>query len=274
MTTGTGRANFLALVVDDEKPAQEELTYLLEQSGYCRKVVTTGEVLEALRFLQQEPYDIVFVDVQMPGMNGLELVQVLKKFASPPRVVFVTAFEEYAVQAFDLDAVDYLLKPVSKARLEAALQRAARRAVDSSPQPSSSSQPQPEDEAPRVRSREDDTSDLKPRLFDKLPVDKESKTLLIDLADIRYAVARGDYVYIKVFDREYLTRYSISELEKRLPSPPFLRTHRAFLVNLRNVSEIYPFFNGAYVLKVNDKEQSEVQVSRGHAKNLRALLGM
>lgn len=271
MTTGQAgstKPEFIALVVDDEKPAQEELAYLLEQSGYCRKVMTTGEVLEALRFLQQERYDIIFVDVQMPGMNGLELVQVLKKFASPPHVVFVTAYDDYAVQAFELDAVDYLLKPVSKVRLEAALQRTARRHTEPN-----SAQLQ-DDDPPKPRNREDETNELKPRLLEKLPVDKESKTLLIDLVDIRYAVARGDYVYIKVFDREYLTRYSISELEKRLPSPPFLRTHRAFLVNLRNVSEIYPFFNGAYVLKVNDKEQSEVQVSRGHAKDLRALLGI
>jgi DNA-binding LytR/AlgR family response regulator len=261
------RAEFKVLVVDDERPAQEELAYLLEQSGYCRKVVITGDVLEALRFLQQEHYDIIFVDVQMPGMNGLELVRVLQKFTAPPKVVFVTAYEEYAVQAFELDAVDYLLKPVSKTRLIAALQRAVRRPGEI---------PVPEEETPKARSREDEkeTPDQKIRVLDKLPVDKESKTLLIDLSDIRYAVARGDYVYIKIFDQEFLTRYSISELEKRLPSPPFLRTHRAFLVNLHNVSEIYPFFNGAYVLKVNDKDQSEVQVSRGHAKNLRSLLGM
>jgi len=273
MTTASAKPEFKVLVLDDEKPAQEELAYLLEQSGYCRKIVTSGEVLEALRFLRQERYDLVFVDVQMPGMNGLELVQVLRQFAAPPHVVFVTAYEEYAVQAFDLDAVDYLLKPVSKERLVAALRRAARRPTDmalGSPQ----AQTQEEDTT-KTRGREDEAgNDTKSLILEKLPVEKESKTLLIDLTDIRYAVARGDYVYIKVFDREYLTRFSISELEKRLPSPPFLRTHRAFLVNLRNVSEISPFFNGAWVLKVNDKEQSEVQVSRGHARNLRSLLGM
>ncbi len=266
---GIGQPKFVALVVDDEKPAQEELAYLLEQSGYCRKVVTTGEVLEALRFLQQEHYDIIFVDVQMPGMTGLELVQVLQKFAAPPRVVFVTAFDDYAVQAFELDAVDYILKPVSKERLEAALQRAARR-----PGENPLGGTVQDTEVSRPRNREEETNEPKPRLFERLPIDKESKTLLINLSDIRYAEARDDYVYIKVFDREYLTRYSLSELEKRLPSPPFLRTHRAFIVNVHNISEISPFFNGAYVLKVNDKDQSEVQVSRGHAKNLRALLGM
>lgn len=255
---------FKTLVVDDERPALEELSYMLGQSGYCSKIVPTDNVLEALRVLRQEKYDLVFADVQMPGMNGMELGQVLRQFANPPGVIFVTAYDDYAVQAFGLEAVDYLLKPVSQERLEQTLERAARRWRNHG----SESESRPT--LPEVaRERDKETGRL-----DKLPVDKENRTLLIDLKDICFAVARGDYVYIKTFDQEYLTRFSITELEKRLPSPPFLRTHRAFLVNLHNVNEIQPFFNGAYVLKVSDKEHSEVQVSRGHARSLRALLGM
>lgn len=263
------KPGFKALVVDDERPALEELSYLLEQSGFCRKVDTTGEVLEALRFLKQVRYDVVFVDVQMPGMNGLEFVQVVRQFASPPHVVFVTAYEEYAAKAFELEAVDYVLKPVSPERLKRALQRASRRVAENN----HVTTPTSSEEESDTRTTRLQTDSLRPRL-DKLPVDREGKTLLVDLTDIRFAVARGDYVYIKTYDKEYLTRFSISELEKRLPTPPFLRTHRAFLVNLRNVSEIIPFFNGAFLLKVNDHEGSEVQVSRGHARNLRSLLGM
>ncbi len=258
------KASLRALVLDDERPALEELAYMLEQSGYCSKIVTTDAVLEALRFLHQEKYDLVLADVQMPGMNGLEFAQVLQNFSSPPRLIFVTAYDEYAVKAFGLDATDYLLKPVAQERLEQALERVLRRKP-----PAASG-----GETEKPRPKEEEAHDKEAGRLDKLPVDKENRTLLINLTDIRYAVARGDYVYIKTFDQEYLTRFSISELEKRLPSPPFLRTHRSFLVNLHNVSEIQPFFNGAYVLKVNDQEHSEVQVSRGHARSLRALLGM
>ncbi len=266
------KSGFKTLVLDDERPALEELAYMLGQSGYCSKIVTTDTVLEALRFLQQEKHDLVFADVQMPGMNGLEFAQVLQNFAVPPHLIFVTAYEDYAVQAFSLDAVDYLLKPVSQERLEQALERVMRRKSlprQKSPisEADATSKVRPKDEEPQERDRETGW-------LEKLPVDKENRTLLINLTDICFAVARGDYVYIKTFDQEYLTRFSITDLEKRLPSPPFLRTHRAFLVNLHNVSEIQPFFNGAYVLKVNDKEHSEVQVSRGHARSLRALLGM
>jgi len=263
------KPGFKALVVDDERPALEELSYLLEQSGFCSKIDTTSEVIEALKFLKQEKYDVVFMDVQMPGLNGLELVHILRQFASPPKVVFVTAYDEHAVRAFELDAVDYLLKPVGKERLEKALQRVARRPGDSTTVTESD-----DEGASRANNRSENNNGSNNKLLEKLPVDKEGKTILIDLVEIRYAVARGDYVYIKTFDLEFLTRYSISDLEKRMPSPPFLRTHRAFLVNLKNVVEINPFFNGAYLLKVNDKEHSEVQVSRGHAKDLRALLGI
>jgi DNA-binding LytR/AlgR family response regulator len=278
-----GRPRFKALVLDDERPALEELAYMLGQSGYCSKIVTTDTVLEALRFLQQEKFDLVFADIQMPGLSGLEFGQVLQNFAQPPRLIFVTAHEEYAVQAFGLDAVDYLLKPVGQERLEQALERAVRRGnhhkpkVPAAEQDTVKARPRDEENQERERDKDKDKDrerDKETGRLDKLPVDKENRTLLISLNDIRYAVARGDYVYIKTFDQEYLTRFSITELEKRLPSPPFLRTHRAFLVNLHNVSEIQPFFNGAYVLKVNDKERSEVQVSRGHARNLRSLLGM
>jgi two-component system LytT family response regulator len=252
-----------ALIVDDELPALEELSYMLEQSGLCSKIDTSIDVLEALKHLHRDRYDVIFVDIQMPGLNGLELVNVLRQFASPPKVVFVTAHDEYAVRAFELEASDYLLKPISKERLERALQRTI---------PRPGEVVETEDESlPKVRN---ESLPAEIKLLDKLPVDKEGKTILVDLADIRFAVARGDYVYIKTFEQEYLSRYSITDLEKRMPSPPFLRTHRAFLVNLRNVVEIYPFFNGAYVLKVNDKENSEVQVSRGQSKNLRSLLGM
>ena len=206
------KPGFKALLVDDERPALEELSYLLEQSGYCSKIDTTSEVLEALRFLKEKKYDIVFMDVHMPGLSGLELVHVLRQFASPPLVIFVTAFDEYAVQAFDLDAVDYLLKPVSKERLEQALQRAARRPGESSSASGPVLEPVSEEEQ-LVKTGSVKTEALENKILEKLPVDKEGKTILIDLAEIRYAVARGDYVYIKTRDNEFLSRYSISELE-------------------------------------------------------------
>jgi DNA-binding LytR/AlgR family response regulator len=246
-----------ALVVDDERPALEELRYCLREADATIEVETAATALDALRLLKQHRFDAVFVDIQMPGLSGLELVDLVHEFDEPPAVVFVTAYEEYALRAFELRAVDYLLKPVALDRLRATLERLhagrARPATETEP----ASRP------PGLA-----------RGLDKLPVEAAGRTLLVDLPDIRYAEARDDVVYVRTYDRVYATRYSLQELERRLPTPPFLRIHRAFLANMRNVVEIRPYFNGTYLLKVNDATGSDLTVSRGRVKDLRSLLGL
>jgi two-component system, LytTR family, response regulator len=192
------------------------------------------------------------VDIQMPGLSGLELVDLVNDLDEPPAVVFVTAYEEYAVRAFERRAVDYLLKPVEPERLRETLERL---------------------ESKRARAAEGDPAG-RAAWLDKLPVEALGRTVLVDLADIRYAEARDDVVYVRTHDRLYPTRFSLQELERRLPSPPFLRIHRAFLANMRNVVEIRPYFNGAYLLKVNDATGTDLTVSRGRVKDLRTLLGL
>jgi DNA-binding LytR/AlgR family response regulator len=166
--------------------------------------------------------------------------------------VFVTAYDEYAVRAFELRAVDYLLKPVALDRLRETLERLAGSSLGE----------------PATASPGEGVSRL-----ERLPVESAGRTVLIDLAEIRFAEARGDVVYVKTASQSYPTRFSLQELERRLPNPPFLRIHRAFLVNLKNVVEIRPYFNGAYLLKTNDAAGTELTVSRGHVKSLRSLLG-
>src|SRR5581483_1189114 len=242
-----------ALVVDDERPALEELRYCLREADPTAEVETAATALDALRLLKQHRFDAVFVDIQMPGLSGLELVDLVNEFDEPPAVVFVTAYEEYAVRAFELRAVDYLLKPVALDRLRETLERL----------PGGRARPAAEAE-PAGR-----TAGL-----DKLPVETAGRTVLIDLPEIRYAEARDDVVYVRTFDRVYPTRFSLQELERRLPTPPFLRIHRAFLANMHNVVEIRPYFNGTYLLKVNDATGSDLTVSRGRVKDLRSLLGL
>ena len=242
-----------ALVVDDERPALEELRYCLREADATIEIETAATALDALRLLKQHRFDAVFVDIQMPGLSGLELVDLVHEFDEPPAVVFVTAYEEYALRAFELRAVDYLLKPVALYRLRETLERlhggCARPAVEA-------------ESAGRAAG------------LDKLPVETAGRTVLVDLPDIRYAEARDDVVYVRTYDRVYATRFSLQELERRLPTPPFLRIHRAFLANMRNVVEIRPYFNGTYLLKVNDATGSDLTVSRGRVKDLRSLLGL
>ncbi|MCL5264537.1 MAG: LytTR family DNA-binding domain-containing protein [Chloroflexi bacterium] len=243
-----------ALIVDDEEPALSELSYMLYESSEFERIDTSQTAIEALKLLRQTRYDVVFLDIQMPGLTGIELMNVLTEFSAPPLVVFVTAYDEYAVKAFELQTLDYLLKPISFQRLVKTIELVKTRVAG-------------------TPDRTQEQKSAKERL-EMLPVEREGKTILVDLSEIRFAVAQGDHVQVKTRSQAYFSRFSIADLEKRLPSPPFLKTHRAYLVNLRNVVEIYPYFNGAFVLKVNDNDSTEIPVSRGHAKNLRALLGM
>jgi DNA-binding LytR/AlgR family response regulator len=246
------KAPLRALVVEDERPALEELCYQLQEADPTAEVATAATALDALRVLQQQRFDAVFADIQMPGLSGLELVQVLNALDEPPAVVFVTAYDEYAVRAFELRAVDYLLKPVSRDRLRATLERLQ-----------------------TARGRSPVGPDARvPAWLDRLPVEAAGRTVLVDLAEVRFAEARDNIVYVRTRDRTYPTRFSLQELERRLPTPPFLRIHRAFLVNLRCVVEIRPYFNGTYLLKVNDATDTDLTVSRGRVKDLRTLLGL
>jgi DNA-binding LytR/AlgR family response regulator len=208
--------------------------------------------VDALRLIGQQQFDVAFIDIHLPGLSGLELAKLLNGLERAPALVIVTAYEEYALQAFSIRAVDYLLKPVSTERLRDTVERvrAARRI-----------------EPPKLAAAE-------PARLDRLPIESQGRTMLVDLRDIRYAEAKDDIVYVKLHDQQYPTRFSLNELERRLPSPPFLRIHRSFIANMRNVIEISPYFNGAYLLKVNDRQATELTVSRGRVKGLLSLLGI
>jgi DNA-binding LytR/AlgR family response regulator len=250
-----------ALVVEDELPALEELRYRLQEADPSAEEEAASTAVDALRLLRQRRFDAVFVDIQMPGLSGLELVDVLDEFEERPAVVFVTAYDEYAVRAFELRAVDYLMKPVAPDRLKRTLERL--RGGRGTPAIDAAARPALAPEPPAGRGS-----------LDKLPVEAAGRTVLVDLADIRYAEARDDVTYVRTLDKVYPTRFSLNDLERRLPSPPFLRIHRAFIANMRNVVEISPYFNGAYLLKVNDATATELTVSRGRVKDLRTLLDL
>lgn len=238
------------LLVEDEPPALEELRYGLTEADGRADVETAGTAVEALRLLRQRRYDVVFADIQMPGLSGLELTELLRGFADPPKVVFVTAYDEHAVRAFELGARDYLMKPVSPERLRLTLERL-------------------ED-----GDRGDSRSEGERQLLDKLPVEVATRTTLIDVAEICFADARDEVAYVHTHDRAFPTRFSLNELERRLPSPPFLRIHRRVIANMRRVAEIAPNFNGTYELTLGDGAATRLTVSRGRAKDLRTLLGL
>ncbi|MBE3572762.1 MAG: response regulator transcription factor [Moorella humiferrea] len=247
-----------ALIVDDEYPARQELRFMLQEFKDIEVVGEATNAREALNLVSALDYTVLFLDINMPGMNGLELSRAIQKRPNPPFIIFVTAYEEYALQAFEVNAVDYLLKPFDEKRLGQAIEK-IRRLVEQRQQ-------QPHQEAPAA-------GDGKGRL-NRLPVEKDGKTILLDQNDLIYACTQGDNVYLKTVNEQYLTRFTLKELENRLDPRTFFRCHRCYIVNLTRVREIVPFFNGTYTLIMADKQQSEVPVSRNQARKLKSLLGI
>lgn len=246
-----------ALIVDDEAPARAELRYLLEELGDVQVVgeATNGE--EALVLLQSLDYDLVLLDVRMPGGSGLDVAARLRELPHPPRVIFTTAYPDHAVEAFDLAAADYLVKPFDAERLRRAVHRSLSPGVDRSGEETGGAPHPPQPVEPLVR----------------IPVQREGRTIIVDGAAIVYASAEHGYSSLKLADERLLVNFSLNELERRLQGH-FFRTHRSYLVNLDHVQELVPDFKGSLVLVMNDRQRSRVEVSRRHARALRRQFGM
>jgi DNA-binding LytR/AlgR family response regulator len=246
-----------ALVVDDEKLARDRLAGFLGAIGGVEVIGEAANGVEAVDLIERDRPDLVFLDVQMPGMNGFEVLRSLR--GASPEVVFATAYDEYAIRAFEVRAIDYLLKPFARARVAEAIERVrARRGhgrgrVDV-------------DEV--VRRLEEGRKTF----MAQVPVHSARRILLLPVEDIRWFGVEHRLVYAHTGERAYMTNATLRELEERLDPDAFFRVHKASLVNLRHVREIVPWFGGRYKLVMRDHAGSEVAVSRSQARALRARL--
>jgi DNA-binding LytR/AlgR family response regulator len=236
------RTGLTVLLIDDERPALDELAYLLSKDDRIGEVLTCDSATEALRILHEIEVGAVFLDIQMPGLTGLELAQVLSRFRTPPPVVFVTAHEGHAVDAFDLRAVDYVLKPVRAERLA----EAVRRVVEGS-------------EGTRASSDE------------QVPVELGGVTRFVNRSDITYVEAQGDYARLHTATGSHLLRTPLSTLEVEWGPAGFVRIHRSLLVSLAHVAEVRMEAGRCTVL-VGGPDGTELGVSRRHTRELRDLL--
>ncbi|HET6356238.1 LytTR family DNA-binding domain-containing protein [Streptomyces sp.] len=267
------------LAVDDEKPALEELLYLLRSDSRIRSAEGATDATEALRRISralhagpdgEEGIDVVFLDIHMAGLTGLDVARLLAGFARPPLIVFVTAHEGFAVQAFDLKAVDYVLKPVRRERLAEAVRR-VRDLVASAREPR---QPAPQDPATHTPAAH--TAPAGPPYTaagsttgpEQIPVELGGITRFVPIDDIAYVEAQGDYARLHTEDGSHLVRIPLSTLEERWASRGFVRIHRSHLVALARIDELR-LDAGATTVRVGD---AELAVSRRHARQLRDLL--
>lgn len=232
-----------ALVVDDEAPALAEMRFLLEQDDRIGRIITAGSGTDALRALESEQVDVVFSDINMPGLDGMELARVIARFAQRPQIVFVTAYDEHAVDAFAVDATDYVMKPVREERLTEAIRRVVAQigGLESAPPPV-----------------EDET----------IPVELGGVTRFINRSDIRFAQAQGDYARLHTRDGSHLVRIPLNTLEERWECAGFVRIHRSTLVSTSHIKEVR-LERGRFVVVI---EGAELQVSRRHTRDLRERL--
>jgi len=241
-----------ALVIDDEMPARSELCFLLEDFNDVKVVGEADNVRDAVALIKQVPTDVVFLDINMPGVSGVQLAEGLKTHPQPPAIVFVTAYTQYAVKAFELNALDYLVKPVETKRLKQALEkvrqhRATEQAESGSASPGESI------------------------AANRLMVDRAGKKQFLSAPDILYVMAKDDYTYLFTAEDRFISSTSLARIEAQLEGQGFFRAHRRYLINLNKVDTFESKSGGTSTLTLAGSTEV-IPVSRRRAAALKAAL--
>jgi two-component system, LytTR family, response regulator LytT len=246
-----------AIVVDDEKLASDELSYQLREFPDVEVVATASNGIEAVQLIMDLEPDLVFLDVQMPGLDGMGVLRKLREKGVPlPYFVMATAYDQYAVEAFKWEALDYLLKPVEMERLGQAIER-ARKCVADKLKVAPAELPPPKPSLQRT----------------KLLVKSNQRNFIVDAQDVVYATIEDGLITVVASALEGQSNYrTIEELQSNLDPDMFWRVHRSYLVNIHRIKEVIPWFKSSFQLRMDDKKQTEIPVSRVQTKRLRALL--
>jgi len=234
-------------IVDDEAPARRELRFLLEQIDGVQVVDEAANGSETLKGLKKHHPDLLFLDIQMPGLSGIELAEVIRQLPNPPLLVFATAYQEFALPAFEVQAFDYLLKPFAPERLQQTIQKAAKQLA-----------------VPELGNVEAQVVKVS-----KIPLYRGETIIPTAPDQIMFVCSENGENRVQVGQESLRSRWTLQELERRLAPFGFFRPHRSWLVNCDHVREVVPWFNGGYKLVMADKERTEIQVSRYQIKELK-----
>ncbi|KGT90977.1 LytR/AlgR family response regulator transcription factor [Enterobacter cancerogenus] len=237
-----------AIIVEDEFLAQQELSWMIQQHSQITIEACFDDGLEVLKYLQNHRVDVIFLDINIPSLDGMLLAQNINQFAHKPLIVFITAWKEHAVDAFELDAFDYILKPYHESRIITMLNK-----LEASAQ-QHLSQPSTQQSAPQT-----------------VNLVKDERIIVTDINDIYYVEAHEKLTFVYTRREAYVMSMAISEFCSRLPEQLFFRCHRSYCVNLSKIREIEPWFNNTYLVKLRDLD-AQVPVSRSKVKAFRQLM--
>ncbi|MBZ9533838.1 response regulator transcription factor [Cytobacillus oceanisediminis] len=238
-----------AIIVEDEIPAKEELEYLIQTHSNMEIVASFEDGLDVLKFLQAEEVDAIFLDINIPSLDGMLLASNISKFAKKPYIIFTTAYKEHAAQAFELEAFDYILKPYEEKRIAAMLTK-----LETAFQKDTGG-------------AEEVTIEVNRRIN----LRKNENIIVTDVNDIYYAEASEKVTLVYTKSEEYMMPMSISDFHSKLPQDTFFRCHRSYTVNLSKIHEIVPWFNHTYLVRLKDIK-AEIPVSRSKAKEFRQIM--
>ena len=263
-----GTATLRVLIVDDEQLARDELRYQLEQLGDVEIVAHAGNGLEALAEAERSAPDLVFLDIQMPGLGGFEVARrLLERQDETPALIFVTAFDQHAIEAFEVNAVDYLLKPVESSRLEQALERARRR-IEAG-RPTSAAPGALNDQLEQIVKMMANRQIRREQVAIKVG----ERFMLVQAEEIIFASLADESINIVTGQVSGTSNYrTLDDLQARLDPETFWRVHRSHLVNINKIKEIVPWFSRNYILRMKDAKGTEIPVSRAQTKRLREYL--
>ena len=247
-----------AYVVDDERLAVQRLTRLLNETARVEIAGSTTDPEEAVQFLSRETVDVLFLDIQMPGLTGFELLEQLTR---PPIVIFTTAYDAYALSAFETNAVDYLLKPIDVERLNRAIDKVERFAGAAATDV-------------RALARELAAQLSPARKLDRIASRVGERTTLLEITRISHFVARDKLTFAVVNGREHIVDQTLAQLEERLDARRFVRIHRATIVNTTFAQELFPGVDGGVLLRLKDDPKTELSVARDRVRELKARLGI
>ncbi len=271
-----------ALIIDDEQLARDELKYLLEEVGGVDVLALGSNGIEAVDLIEEHHPDLVFLDVQMPGLDGFAVIQRLmdlnrkKALAGHevdplPQIVFATAYDQYAVRAFDVNAVDYLLKPFDRNRVSQAVERVKGRMAGGAPEGANGAPPETQiDTLLRLLNRPQGTAQPA-----KLIVQAQNRLLLVGQTEICYAAIDEGVIRVVTQNIEGHSKCrTLEELLDLLDPAIFWRAHRGFVVNINHIREVVPWFKSSYQLRMDDKHQTEIPVSRAQTRRLKELFNL